>query len=82
MVADDTPAGTGSRSSETSKAPCRPACPEDAACGAEGDHPRPGPEGGGAVDRRRAAPGGPLVLDSAGFQVNFKTPKPTNPVTD
>jgi hypothetical protein len=31
--------------------------------------------------RPPAAPGDPLVLDSAGFQVNVKTPKPADPVT-
>jgi hypothetical protein len=29
--------------------------------------------------RPPAAPGGPLVLDSAGFQVNVKTPRPSEP---
>jgi hypothetical protein len=32
--------------------------------------------------RPPAASGEPLVLDSAGFQVNVKTPKPVDPVTD
>jgi hypothetical protein len=29
--------------------------------------------------RPPAAPGGPFVLDGAGFQVNIKTPKPAGP---
>jgi hypothetical protein len=29
--------------------------------------------------RPPAAPGGPFVLDSAGFQVNVKTPRPAEP---
>jgi hypothetical protein len=32
--------------------------------------------------RPPAAPDDPLVLDSAGFQVNVKTPRPADPVTD
>jgi hypothetical protein len=32
------------------------------------------------VLRPPAAPGGPFVLEGAGFQVNVKTPRPTEPV--
>jgi hypothetical protein len=32
--------------------------------------------------RPSAAPGGPFVLDSAGFQVNVKTPRPTEVALD
>ena len=145
MDADDTPAGTGSRATETSKALAGPlarrmlravqkatipvrglkvAVPLTAVALPRDLVPMDGPAGEPVIDlvlegstmivraringknyrkmlkqidehgaanvavvmqgtlRPPAAPGGPLVLDSAGFQVNVKTPKPTNPVTD